>query len=338
MKAIILHEPGRFEYITKEKPSDLKPDDVLLKIKKVSICGTDLHAYKGKQPFFTYPRILGHEVSAEIIALGSEVKGLKVGDKCTVEPYRNLVEDQAVRKGKTNCGSTLTVLGVHEDGAMQEYITYKAANVHLTEGLDDDQVSLVEPLAIGAHAVDRAQILHDDTVLVIGAGPIGLGVAAIARLSGVKVAVVDLLQGRLDFIKHKFPEVETILLSDHTEDAIKNAFQGELPTMLFDATGSKVSMENSFNLIAQGGTIVFVGLFVGTVTFDDPNFHRKEITLKASRSARAQDFKKVIQLLQAGLIDTEGYITHRIPFDHLIDDFETLYQPDQNLIKAVIDF
>lgn len=338
MKAIVLHEPGRFEYITKEKPSDPEPDEVLLKIKKVSICGTDLHAYKGKQPFFTYPRILGHEISAEIIALGSEVKGLKVGDKCTVEPYRNLVEDQAVRKGKTNCGSTLTVLGVHEDGAMQEYITYKAVNVHLTEGLDEDQVSLVEPLAIGAHAVDRAQILHDDTILVIGAGPIGLGVAAIARLSGVKVAVVDLVKSRLDFIKNKFPEVETILLSDTIEMDIRDAFNGELPTMLFDATGSKVSMENSFNLVAQGGTIVFVGLFVGTVTFDDPNFHRKEITLKASRSARAQDFKKVIQLLQAGLIDTDGYITHRIPFDHLIDDFETLYQPDQNLIKAVIDF
>lgn len=338
MKAIILHEPGRFEYITKEKPSDLEPDEVLLKIKKVSICGTDLHAYNGKQPFFTYPRILGHEVSAEIVGLGSEVAGVKIGDACTVEPYRNLVEDQAVRRGKTNCGSTLTVLGVHEDGAMQEYITYKAANVHLTAGLDDDQVSLVEPLAVAAHAVDRAQILHDDTVLVIGAGPIGLGVAAIARLSGVKVVVLDLVKSRLDFIRYKFPEIETILLSDTIESDIRDAFNGELPTMLFDATGNKGSMENSFNLVAQGGTIVFVGLFVGIVTFDDPNFHRKEITLKASRSARSQDFKKVIQLLQAGLINTDGYITHRIPFDDLIDHFETLYQPDQNLIKAVIDF
>lgn len=338
MKAIILHEPGRFEFITKEKPSDLETDEVLLKIKKVSICGTDLHAYNGEQPFFTYPRILGHEVSAEIVGLGSEVKGFKVGDTCTVEPYRNLIEDQAVRKGKTNCGSTLTVLGVHEDGAMQEYITYKAANVHLTDGLDDDQVSLVEPLAVAAHAVDRAQILHDDTVLVIGAGPIGLGVAAIARLSGVKVVVLDLMKSRLDFIRHKFPEIETLLLSDTIEMDIKNVFNDELPTLIFDATGNKGSMENSFNLVAQGGTIVFVGLFVGNVTFDDPNFHRKEITLKASRSARAQDFKKVIHLLQSGLINTDGYITHRIPFDHLIDNFDRLYRPDQNLIKAVIDF
>lgn len=338
MKAIILREPGRFEVITKENPSNIEPDEVLLKIKRVSICGTDLHAYKGRQPFFTYPRILGHEVSAEIVALGSEVTGLKVGDQCTVEPYRNLVVDQAVRKGKTNCGSTLTVLGVHEDGAMQEYITYKASNVHLTDGLNDDQNSLVEPLAVSAHAVDRAQIQHDDTVLVIGAGPIGLGVAAMARLVGVKVIVLDLLNARLDFVRQKFPEIETILLSDTMEVDIRKAFDGELPTIIFDATGNKESMEKSFNLIAQGGTIVFVGLFVGTVTFDDPNFHRKEITLKASRSARAVDFKKVIHLLQAGLIDTEGYITHRIPFDHLIENFDKLYLPEENLIKAVIDF
>lgn len=338
MKAIILREPGRFEVITKENPSNIEPDEVLLKIKRVSICGTDLHAYKGRQPFFTYPRILGHEVSAEIVALGSEVTGFKVGDQCTVEPYRNLVVDQAVRKGKTNCGSTLTVLGVHEDGAMQEYITYKASNVHLTDGLNDDQISLVEPLAVSAHAVDRAQIQHDDTVLVIGAGPIGLGVAAMARLVGVKVIVLDLLNARLDFVRQKFPEIETILLSDTMEVDIRKAFDGELPTIIFDATGNKESMEKSFNLIAQGGTIVFVGLFVGTVTFDDPNFHRKEITLKASRSARAVDFKKVIHLLQAGLIDTEGYITHRIPFDHLIENFDKLYLPEENLIKAVIDF
>lgn len=338
MKAIVLHEPGRFEYITKEKPTVLASDEVMLKIKKVSICGTDLHAYNGKQPFFTYPRILGHEVSAEIVALGSEVRAFNIGDSCTVEPYRNLIEDQAVRKGKTNCGSTLTVLGVHEDGALQEYITYKAANVHLTDELDDEQVSLVEPLAVAAHAVDRAQIQHDDTVLVIGAGPIGLGVAAIARLAGVKIAVLDLVKSRLDFIKHKFPEVSTIMLSETLDLDIRKTFSEELPTIIFDATGNKRSMENSFNLIAQGGTIVFVGLFVGTVTFDDPNFHRKEITLKASRSARAQDFKKVIQLLKAGLINTDGYITHHIPFEDLIGKFETLYEPDQNLIKAVIDF
>jgi len=338
MKAIVLQAPGKFEFITKEKPTRLASDEVLLKIRNVSICGTDLHAYNGNQPFFTYPRILGHEIAAEIVDIGVDVTQFKPGDSCTVIPYRNLIIDQAVLRGKTNCGSKLTVLGVHEDGAMQEYITYKAANVYLTNELPADQVSLIEPFAIGAHAVERAEITVTDTVLVIGAGPIGLGILAIARLMGVKVVLLDLIKRRLDFAAQKFQEVKTVLLSETTEDDIKNIFNGDLPTIIFDATGNKESMQNSFNLIAQGGTIVFVGLFVGEIIFDDPNFHRKEITLKASRSACDVDFKKVINLMKAGLINTEGYITHRIPFDSLIDEFEKLYRPEENVVKAIVAF
>ena len=143
MKAIVLKEPGQFEVISKASPGPPGSGEVLLKIKSVSICGTDLHAFNGKQPFFTYPRILGHEVGAEVMAVGDNVPGLSIGDCCTIEPYRNLEVDQAVRRGKTNCGTTLTVFGVHEDGAMQEYITYPASHVHLANELPVDQVSLV---------------------------------------------------------------------------------------------------------------------------------------------------------------------------------------------------
>jgi 2-desacetyl-2-hydroxyethyl bacteriochlorophyllide A dehydrogenase len=230
------------------------------------------------------------------------------------------------------------VLGVHEDGAMQEYITYPASNVHVTNGLPAEQVSLVEPFAIGAHAVERSRLNESDTVLVIGVGPIGLGLIAIARLRGVKIAVLDTNQHRLEFAKRKFPEIEALLLKDTIEEDLKTVFGGDLPTIIFDATGNKTSMQNSFNYVAAGGTIVFVGLFIGEVVFDDPNFHRKEITLKASRSARAGDFIKVISLMKAGLIDAEGYITHRIRFDNLIQEFEKLYLPEENTIKAIIDF
>lgn len=338
MKAIVLKEPGILESIVKEKPAAPAANEVLLKIKHVSICGTDLHAFKGKQPFFSYPRILGHEIAAEIAAVGANVTTLKVGDSCTVEPYRNLVIDQAVKRGKTNCGSQLTVLGVHEDGAMQEYITYPASHIHLTNNLPLDQVSLVEPFAIGSHAVERAQLNADDTILVIGAGPIGLGIMAIARLEHLKIVALDVNQTRLDFVQQKFPEIETVLLGETVIDDLKLHLNGELPTVVFDATGNKTSMQATFNYVAAGGTIIFVGLFIGDVVFDDANFHRKEITLKASRSARAADFKKVIGLFKEGLIDTSGYITHRIPFEKLADQFENLYIQDENVIKAIIDF
>lgn len=338
MKAIILREPGKFEMITKPEPAKPGPGEVLLKIRNVSICGTDLHAFEGKQPFFTYPRILGHEVSAEVVAVGEKVTGIQPGDSCTVEPYRNLVIDQAVLQGKTNCGSKLTVLGVHEDGAMQEYITFPASHVHLTNELPAEQVSLIEPFAIGSHAVERAELKTHDTVLVIGAGPIGLGIIALARLQGVKIVVLDMVDSRLAFAKNKFPGVETILADNDVIENLQLAFYGNLPTIIFDATGNKASMQNTFNLVAAGGTIVFVGLFIGEVVFDDPNFHRKEITLKASRNARAGDFRKVINLMKSGLIDTEGFITHRMQADDLVDEFGSLFVKGEQLIKAVVSF
>jgi len=338
MKAIILQEPGKFEIVTKPAPAAPGPGEVLLKIRNISICGTDLHAFEGKQPFFTYPRILGHEVAAEVVAVGNEVSGIQPGDSCTIEPYRNLVVDQAVLRGKTNCGSKLTVFGVHEDGAMQEYITFPASHIHLTNDLPAEQVSLVEPFAIGSHAVERAELKTNDTVLVIGAGPIGLGIIALARLHGVKIVVLDMVASRLAFAGKKFPGVATILAGNEVIEQLPQVLNGDLPTVIFDATGNKSSMQNSFNLIDAGGTIVFVGLFTGEIVFDDPNFHRKEITLKASRNARAADFRKVINLMKSGLLDTEGFITHRLQADDLVRDFEKLFVKEEQVIKAVVSF
>ncbi|RPD41187.1 zinc-binding alcohol dehydrogenase family protein [Chitinophaga barathri] len=338
MKALVLQQPGEFTWTEKPHPGQPPEGYALLRIKHVSVCGTDLHAYKGRQPFFTYPRILGHEVAAEVTAIGDNVSNVTPGDLVSVEPYRNPVTDQAVRRGKTNCGSQVTVLGVHEDGAMQEYILYPAANLHVVNGMNPDEVALIEPFAIGCHAVERAEITDDDTVLVIGAGPIGLAVMALARLKGIRIAALDINENRLQYAKKLFPEIETVLLKDTVVDDLRSAFDGELPTVVFDATGNKTSMERTFEFTAAGGTIVFVGLFVGDVVFADPVFHRKEITLKASRSARAVDFRKVIQLFKAGLINTEGYISHRIKFENLATGFTGLYAPEANVIKAIIDF
>ena len=182
MQAIILEEPGKLKQTELPAPQNPGPGEVILKMKRLGICGTDLHAFKGQQPFFTYPRILGHEIAAEVIETGSEVTHLKAGDRCTVIPYRNREEDQAVRRGKTNCGSTLSVFGVHEDGAMREFIIYPANLVFPANELSLDQIAMIEPLAIGSHAVERADIQPDDIVLVIGAGPIGIGTIAMALL------------------------------------------------------------------------------------------------------------------------------------------------------------
>ncbi|WP_316812661.1 zinc-binding alcohol dehydrogenase family protein [Pedobacter heparinus] len=338
MKAIILQQPGKLEAITKPMPQKPGTKEVLMKIKNISICGTDLHAYKGHQPFFSYPRILGHEIAAEVVAIGEGITHLKPGDLCSIEPYRNAVVDQAVRRGKTTCGSKLTVLGVHEDGALQEYFIYHGENVHKANGLTPDQASIVEPFAIGSRAVERAEITADDLVLVVGTGPIGITVIAMASLKGAKVIALDVNAHRLNYVKENFAATETLLLNDNILNELQNLLNGDMPTVVIDASGNKNSMEKSFEYVAAGGTIVFVGLFQGDVVFNDPNFHRKELTVKASRAATSADFKKVIAGFKNGTINTKGYITHRIAFDDLINDFEKLYLPEKNLIKAIIDF
>lgn len=338
MTSIILLEPGKLITDTKPHPGEPGPGEVLLKMARLGICGTDLHAFKGRQPFFTYPRILGHEVAAEVVRTGKGVTHLKSGDLCTVIPYRNKITDQAVRNGKTNCGSSLAVLGVHEDGAMQEYFIYNASNVFPANGLPPEMVAIIEPIAIGSHAIERADLKPQDIVLIVGAGPIGIAALAMGRLKKSKFIIADINQQRLDFISSAYPGVETVQASGNLTESLTHMLNGDKPTVVIDATGNRESMLKCFDHVAHGGTIVFVGLFVGDINFHDPDFHRKEITLKSSRNALPDDFKKIIELLRSGELNMKGYVTHRIPFSELTKQFTKLYLPEEQVIKAVVEF
>jgi 2-desacetyl-2-hydroxyethyl bacteriochlorophyllide A dehydrogenase len=338
MKAIVLESPGEFKRIIKDHPGKPAPDQVLLKVRMLGVCGTDLHAYNGKQPFFSYPRILGHEIGAEAIEVGENVGHVKVGDQCAVMPYRNTVNDQAVKRGKTNCGGGLSVLGVHEDGAMQEYILCDAALVFPANGLTFDQIAVIEPIAIGSHAVERADVSPQDIVLVIGAGPIGIAVIMMALLKSPRIVVLDTNQKRLEFVRNKYSGVDTLTVGDSVSEDLAKLLTGNLPTIVIDATGNRESMIKCFDYVAPGGTIVYVGLFLGDIVFYDPHFHRKEITLKSSRNALAEDFEKIIRLLKSNALNIDGYITHRLAFESAAENFTKLYLPEENVIKAVIEY
>jgi len=338
MKAVVLNEPGSL--VKADVPSVGEPaeNEVLLKVKCLGICGTDLHAYKGRQPFFTYPRILGHEIAAEIVSFGKAVTGLHTGDLCTVLPYRNTIIDQAVKSGKFNCGSGLVYMGVHEDGAMQEYFIREAKDVFVTNGLTPEQTALIEPLAIGSHAIERANIKPDDIVLVVGAGPIGITLITMGILKGANFIVTDTNQNRLDFVKRNYPGVLTLKADDNLISNASNIYNGNLPTVVIDATGNRESMQKCYDYVAHGGTIVYVGLFIGTVEFFDPLFHAKEITLKSSRAALPEDFKKIIRLTRSGHVTVEHLVTNRLHFESLTETFTQLFDPDTHVIKAIVEF
>ena len=338
MNAIILKEPGKLEKIQIDTDNTLKPGQALLKVHRIGICGTDMHAFKGNQPFFSYPRILGHELGVEVLEVGKDVNNVAVGDKCSVEPYFNYKEDQAVRRGKTNCGENISVFGVHEDGGMREYIKLPAKYLHKSSSLTYDQLALIEPLAIGCHAVNRADIKEDDKVLVIGAGPIGLAAMQFAKIKKAQVVVMDINEERLSFSKTSMKVDGSVnAKSDHVLEKIREEFAGDLPTVVMDATGNPQSMKNTFEYVAHGGKIVFIGLYQGEFTFFDPLFHKKEVTLLASRNALGEDFEQIIRLMERGMIDTNPWITHRVSFQELIDQFETFLKPETKVIKAMIE-
>jgi 2-desacetyl-2-hydroxyethyl bacteriochlorophyllide A dehydrogenase len=337
MKSIILNQTGSLSFIEKDVPKVMSADDALLKILKIGVCGTDLHAFAGNQPFFSYPRILGHELAVEVIEIGKNVKNVKVGDRCTLMPYRNPVPDQAVLRGRPNCGEHLTVLGVHEDGGMQQYITYPASQLFAFNNVDTDNLALIEPLAIGYHAVERAGIQKEDIVMVIGAGPIGLATAMFAQLSGARVLMMDINEERLNFCCKHLKISEKIIAREDSMEQINNLLNGNYPTVILDATGNKHSMNQTFKYAASGGTIVFVGLFTGDVSFHDPLFHKKELTLKATRAALSKDFLHIGKLIEEGTIDPSFMITHRLSFQSVPELFSTLTDPENQVMKAIID-
>ena len=338
MRAIRLQKPGVWESMNLPMPDkSLQDGEALLSVKKIGICGTDLHAFKGSQPFFNYPRILGHELAVQVMDIGKGVTNIKIGDRCSVEPYYNDIVGQAVRRGKTNCGEHLQVLGVHVDGGMLDYFTYPAKFLHPSPSLSLEQLALIEPLAIGCHAVDRAQITKEDIVLVIGAGPIGLATMLLAKLSGARMLAMDFDNTKLEVCKNITGITDIINAKENVVAKLNTILDGDLPTIILDATGNAQSMMSTFNYVAAGGTIVFVGLFTGDVQFNDPNFHRKELTLKASRAAFSADFKKVIHLMESGEINALPFITHLIKFEDVPKEFEKLYTYGGELIKAVIE-
>ena len=339
MKAIRLEEPGRFAQVNLDEASGaLKPDEALVRVHRIGVCGTDLHAFRGNQPFFTYPRILGHELGVEVLDLGGQAEGIRVGQYCAVEPYLNCGTCIACRRGKPNCCVKLSVLGVHTDGGMRQTLVVPSRKLHPSTNLTLDQLALVETLAIGCHAVDRAGLEKGEFVLVIGAGPIGLGVMQFAIEAGAQVIVLDINAQRLEFCRSRLSVPYTIDASrENVLEALAGITAGDLPTAIFDATGNGRSMASAFEYPANGGRLIFVGLFQGEVTFNDPNFHRRELTILASRNARPDDFSRIISLIEAKRIDTSPWITHRAPLSGVVTEFPLWTKPETGVIKAMIE-
>ena len=337
MKALRLTEPGQLEFIQTPEPAPPEAGQALVRVLRTGICGTDLHAYRGKQPFFTYPRILGHELAVEVLSVGAGTEEPKVspGDLCCVEPFLNCGQCPACRRGKTNCCESLKTLGVHTDGAMQERYVLPAHKLHRAPELRPEQLATVEPLCIGSHAVWRAQPETGDSLLVIGAGPIGLAVVEAARALGVEPLMMEVSASRLAFCE-KTVKLRTVDARREAKEQLRALLGGELPRIIIDCTGNKQSMEGCFDLIAHGGKVVYVGIHLGDLSFYNPNYHAREVTLMSSRNATAWDFQRVLDNLRTGRSSSDYWLGANTPPEAVPATFPQWLDVEAGLIKPVI--
>ncbi len=334
METLVCAAPGKLRLEKRPAPVPV-PGHALVRPRRVGICGTDYHIFEGKHPFLQYPRVMGHELAVEIVETPME-SGVRPGEICVVNPYLSCGRCIACRAGKSNCCVKISVLGVHQDGGMAGLLSIPAGNLVRAEGLSVDECAAVEFLAIGAHAVRRGALNDRDNVLVVGSGPIGLGVALFARLAGARVAVYDRDRERV-LAAQSISAVTPIVSDGDALQAVTAFTSGDGFDVVFDATGNQKAMEDGFNFVAHGGRYVLVGVVTDQITFMDPDFHRKEMTLLGSRNATAEDFETVITAIRSRDIPVGRLVTHRTTLAGAVREIPIWATEKLGLIKALIE-
>lgn len=321
--------PGTFA--VQDRPAPEVPDGwILLEICSVGICGTDYHILEGKHPFLTYPRVIGHELSARVVQEG---RGFAAGDLVVVNPYLSCGTCRACARGKPNCCMAIEVLGVHRDGGLAERIAVPAGNLYPADGLTPREAAMVEFLAIGAHAVARSDVAAGDRVLVTGAGPIGLGTALFARIAGAQVTFLDVSDDRLAKMRDTFgfdacfSSLDQAVATTH----------GDGFDVVFDATGHAGAIEAGFAALAHGGAYVLVSVVKDDITFADPEFHKREMRLIGSRNALGADFETVMQAFRDRRIDARDLCSATLTLNELCERFHALAQDRGRIVKVMVD-
>lgn len=335
MKSIVCEAPGELRVASSPVPV-AGEGEVLIRVRRIGICGTDMHIFRGTQPFLQYPRVMGHELSGEIVTAPAGF-GLMPGDQVYVMPYMSCGKCVACRKGKTNCCANIQVLGVHRDGGMAEYLVVPAQFVFKTEGISLDDAAMLEFLAIGAHAVRRGGVHAGQRVLVVGAGPIGVATALFASLNGGKVAVLDARADRLGFCKDVLGIEHAVIVGDGDKQALSDVTGGDFFDVVFDATGNAKAMARGLEFVAHGGAYVLVSIVLDLISFSDPEFHKRETSLLGSRNATVDDFREVLAAMKAGRIPTRLMNTHRATFDDFIDVLPQWMDPASGVLKAIVE-
>lgn len=336
MKVVHIDEPGSIKIIEKPIPAT-KAGEALLKIKYCGICGSDIATYTGNQPFATYPRIPGHEFSAEIVEIEENDQGLKKGMIVAANPYFNCGECYPCEKGKVNCCESNETMGVQRDGSFAEYITMPIERIYHGHGLDSKILALIEPFTIGYHAANRGDIQPGENVLVLGAGAIGTFAMLSAKLKGAKVYIADFITARLDKALLVGADGVINLGKEDLLERVDEITNGNGMDTVMEAVGIPKSFLNAIDAVAFGGKIALIGNGSKEVTFNHSILLKKEIDVYGSRNS-LNDFEPLINFVKSEQIDISSIITNVYNFEDSVDAFKDLLDNPNNKLKTIIKF
>lgn len=338
MKAVQITEPRKLEIVEIEKPMIQNPDEVMIQVKAAGICGSDVHIYHGTNPMATYPRIIGHEFTGEIVETGADVKNVSVGDKVVVEPIIYCGECYACKSGRPNVCETLEAMGVHRDGGMQEFIVVPSAKAHkVNQDLPYDRAVVVEPFTIAAQSTWRGDVKAGETVLIMGAGPIGQAILQYALLKGATCIVSDIDNDRLaDAKKLGALHVVNPLEVDVVEKA-KELTGGSGPNVTIDSACTLKTFEQAVEMTSAAGRVVVLGFSVEPSKIAQVHITKKELTIVGSR-LQTDKFGEVIGFLNSGELNPEGFVTHKFDFREAQKAMDLIEDPSIKKNKVILTF
>jgi 2-desacetyl-2-hydroxyethyl bacteriochlorophyllide A dehydrogenase len=309
MKAIQITNPEEMKVIDLDKPV-CGDDEVMVKIGYVGFCGSDLNTYRGLNPMVKMPVIPGHEIGAQIVETGKNVPAdLKEGDVVTINPYTNCGHCASCRNRRYNACEHNETLGVQRNGAMREYLAVPWQKIIPANGMSVRDCALIEPMSVGFHAVNRAQVTDSDLVMVIGCGMIGMGAIIRASLRGATVIAVDLDDEKLDLAKKVGATYVVNSAKGSVHDKLLSVTGGLQPDVVIEAVGSPATYVMGVDEVAFTGRMVCIGYAKKSVEFQTKFFVQKELDIRGSRNALPEDFSAVIKYLRRGTCPIESLIS-----------------------------
>ena len=335
MKAIVIPNPNEIEIRDIPMP-EVKEGEALLKVRHVGICGADVASFTGNQPFTTYPRIPGHEFSAEIVTIPGNDKGLKAGDIVTCNPYFNCGECYSCQRGFVNCCTDNQTMGVQRDRAFCEYIAMPVERIYAGKGLSSEELALIEPFSISQHAVSRAAIKETDNVLVIGAGPIGLFALLAAKQKCKKIVVADILDNRLALATEYGADAVVNTKTQSLEEFTKEFTQGNGFDVCIEACGAPETFLGCIENAAFAANIILIGNGKRETSFVHSIILKKELNIHGSRNALKDDFINNIDLVAEKKADVMKMVSGVYDMENALDAFRALADNDGTLAKLLI--